>query len=77
MFDLLDADAVKQCFVTALQENFPNRGNIGIAFDASYFTTWSDSYSLEYARKEMDYINAGMIKPDSWHQKLQRLYNEF
>jgi len=76
MFDLLDADAVKQCFVSALQENFPNRGNIGIAFDASYFTTWSDSYSLDYARKEMAYINAGMIKPDSWHQKLQRLYND-
>ncbi len=76
MFDLLDADAVKQCFVTALHETFPNRGNMGIAFDASFFTTWSDSYSLEYARKEMAYIGAGMIKPDSWHQKLQRLYND-
>jgi len=61
-FDLLNADAVKQCFVSALAEYFPkNRGNIGIAFDASFFTTWSDSYSLDYARKEMGYINAGLI----------------
>jgi len=77
-FDLLNADAVKQCFVSALAEYFPDRerGNIGIAFDASYFTTWSDSYSLDYARKEMGYINAGLIGPDSWHRKLQRLYND-
>lgn len=76
-FDLLDANAVKDCFVSALSEYFPRpRGNIGVAFDASFFTTWSDAYSLDYAKKEMAGINDGLIPPDSWHQKLQRLYND-
>lgn len=76
-FDLLDATAVKDCFTSALQEYFPkNNRNISAALDASFFTTWSDHYSLEYARKEMGYISSGMIPPDSWHQKLQRLYND-